>query len=130
MIAAKEGRVIARRAVPCLLTLTLAAAAPTHAMTRARLVWSMSGLAPAAQAETDASGVYHGVGIVKAIQPKTGALTLDHEDIVGFMPAMEMMYKVKSPALANGLKVGDRVEFDVDAKTYTILGARRVGVAK
>jgi Cu/Ag efflux protein CusF len=76
--------------------------------------------------ETAASGVFHGVGVVTAIQPKTGALTLDHEDIKGFMPAMEMMYNVESPSVSEGLAVGDRVRFDIDAKSYTILGVERL----
>jgi Cu(I)/Ag(I) efflux system periplasmic protein CusF len=80
----------------------------------------------AAQVETAATGVFHGVGVVKDIQRSTGALTLDHEDIKGLMPAMIMMYRVKTPAVSQGLEVGDRVEFQVDAKSYTILSARRI----
>ena len=83
-----------------------------------------------AQAETNAAGVFHGFGIVKAIQARTGALTLDHEEIVGWMPAMEMMYKVTSPAVSKGVKIGDRVGFDVDAKSYTILRVEPAPKAK
>lgn len=83
-----------------------------------------------AQTETNAVGVFHGIGIVKAIQARTGALTLDHEDIAGWMPAMEMMYKVKSPAVSKGVKIGDRVGFDVDAKSYTILRVEPAPKAK
>lgn len=74
-----------------------------------------------AQTETNAVGVFHGFGIVKAIQARTGALTLDHEEIVGWMPAMEMMYKVKLPSVSKGVRIGERIGFDVDAKSYTIL---------
>ena len=83
-----------------------------------------------AQFETSATGVFHGVGVVKDIQPSTGALTLDHEDIKGLMPAMIMMYRVKTPAVSQGLKVGDRVEFDVDAKSFTILSAKPISPAR
>jgi Cu/Ag efflux protein CusF len=79
-----------------------------------------------AQLETDAQGVFHGVGIVKQIEAVSGALTLDHEDIVGLMPAMEMMYRVKTPEVSQGLKVGDRVEFEVEGKNYTILSVKVV----
>ena len=79
-----------------------------------------------AQLETNGQGVFHGVGIVKQIEPGSGALTLDHEDIVGLMPAMEMMYRVKTPEVSQGLEVGDRVEFDVDGKSYTILSVKVV----
>jgi Cu/Ag efflux protein CusF len=75
-----------------------------------------------AQAQTnEPSGVFHGVGIVKAIDPSSGALTLDHEEIKGLMPAMEMMYRVKSPAASLGLRPGDKIDFSLDAKSYTIL---------
>ena len=75
------------------------------------------------QAETAATGIFHGVGIDAA----SGALTLDHEDILGLMPAMVMMYRVQSPDLSRGLGVGDRIAFDVDGKTYTIVGVKRLG---
>jgi Cu/Ag efflux protein CusF len=79
-----------------------------------------------AQFETNAPGVFHGVGIIKQIQAGTGALTLDHEDIAGLMPAMEMMYRVATPEVSRGLEVGDRVAFDVDGKSYTILSVKLI----
>jgi Cu/Ag efflux protein CusF len=79
------------------------------------------------QAETAATGIFHGVGVVTAIDAASGALTLDHEDIIGLMPAMVMMYRVQSPDLSRGLGVGDRIAFDVDGKTYTIVGVKRLG---
>jgi Cu/Ag efflux protein CusF len=83
-----------------------------------------------AQVETNAVGVFHGVGVITAIQASTGALTLNHDEIKGLMPAMEMMYRVKSLGVSKGLTVGDRIGFDVDAKTYTILRVERLGRAK
>ncbi len=77
-----------------------------------------------ARFEKAASSVFHGVGVVTAIDSGTGALTLDHEDIPGLMPAMEMMYRVDTPELSRGVKVGDRVDFDLDGKTYTVLGVK------
>ena len=67
------------------------------------------------------SGVFSGHGIVTAIQPGTGALTIKHDDIAGFMPAMEMMYKIKSPALSKDLHPGDTIDFTIDAAKYEIL---------
>jgi Cu/Ag efflux protein CusF len=78
-------------------------------------------------AETAATGIFHGVGVVTAIDSASGALTVDHEDILGLMPAMVMMYRVQSPDLSRGLGVGDRIAFDVDGKTYTIVGVKRLG---
>ncbi len=83
-----------------------------------------------AQLETDATGIFHGVGVVKEIEASTGAVTLDHDDIEGLMPAMIMMYRVKTPSVSQGLKVGDRVEFEVDAKSFTILSAKAIAPTK
>lgn len=86
--------------------------------------------APTMLAQAEPTGVFHGVGIIKAIDPRSGALTLDHEEIKGLMPAMEMMYRVKSRGVSAGLRVGDRIAFSLDAKSYTILDARAVGPAR
>jgi len=80
--------------------------------------------------ETAARGVFHGVGVVTAIDAATGALTLDHEDIKGLMPAMIMMYRVASPTLSKGLRAGDKIAFDIDAKRYTITRVRLLRRAK
>jgi len=74
-----------------------------------------------ALAQEATSGVFSGRGVVTAVQPGTGALTFKHEDIKGFMPAMEMMYKVRSPALSNDLHPGDAITFKIDAAKYEIL---------
>jgi Cu/Ag efflux protein CusF len=81
------------------------------------------------QAETAATGVFHGVGVVTAIDAASGALTLDHEEIKGLMPAMVMMYRVEARDISEGLGVGDRISFDLDAKSYTIVGVKRLGKA-
>jgi Cu/Ag efflux protein CusF len=78
-----------------------------------------------AQAEPAVTGVFHGVGVVTAIDAASGALTLDHDEIKGLMGAMEMMYRVKSRDISDGLGVGDRIAFDVDG-TYTIVGVKRL----
>jgi Cu/Ag efflux protein CusF len=100
-----------------LLPLASLAAAPSRALV--------------AQAQPgEPAGVFHGVGIVKAIDPASGALTLDHEAIRGLMPAMEMMYRVQSPAVIADLRVGDRVDFSLDGRSLTILDAKIIERAK
>jgi Cu(I)/Ag(I) efflux system protein CusF len=77
----------------------------------------------AAQAqESAATGVFHGVGVVKGIDAAKGWLTLDHGDIKGFMSAMVMMYRTDPPTLVAGLRVGDKVAFDIDAAHSVIVG--------
>ena len=99
--------------------------------------WSMVaaallGLAMGAAAaqETATQGIFEGHGIVKAVAPETGAITLAHDDIRGFMPAMEMMYRVASPELSRDLKPGDEVEFKIDAAKYLIVDVKRLGRGK
>jgi Cu/Ag efflux protein CusF len=67
------------------------------------------------------SGVFFGHGMVKAIQAGTGVLTIAHDDIKGFMPAMKMMYKVKSTELGKGVRPGDVIDFRIDALRYEIV---------
>ena len=79
-----------------------------------------------AVAEEATSGVFAGHGIVTAIQSGSGALTIRHDNIAGFMPAMEMMYKIKSPSLAKDLHPGDTIDFKIDAAKYVIVGVTLV----
>ena len=76
------------------------------------------------------SGIFAGHGRVKAVAPGTGALTIAHDDIEGFMPAMEMMYKVKDRDLSRDLRPGDAIDFKIDASSYTVIQVTRVPAAK
>jgi len=86
--------------------------------------------ASAAAAQEATSGVFSGHGVVKAVAPGTGWLTIAHDDIKDFMPAMQMMYKVKAPDLTTDLRPGDVIDFKIDAATYTIIGVKLVAHAK
>lgn len=79
-------------------------------------------------AQTSSSGqkVFHGTGIVTAVEPD-GSLTVNHQPIAGLMPAMEMTFKVASRSLSNGVRPGDRIEFDVEGQHYTIQQLKVVG---
>ena len=80
--------------------------------------------------ESAAKGVFKGHGVVKAVASTTGALTLSHDEMKGFMPAMEMMYRVKSPELTKDLHPGDVIDFTIDAEKYTIVDVKLVSRAK
>lgn len=56
---------------------------------------------------------YRGRGVVKIINIKEGWIEIDHEDIPGLMPAMEMEFWVKEKSLLGQARVGDRVDFGV-----------------
>lgn len=56
---------------------------------------------------------YPGTGVVKIINRKEGWIEIDHEDIKGLMPAMEMEFWVKDRTLLDKVSVGDRVDFTI-----------------
>jgi len=54
----------------------------------------------------------NGVGVIKAIDPKQGTITLDHQPIKELnWPAMTMAFKVADPKLLAGRTVGEKVNF-------------------
>lgn len=70
---------------------------------------------PAGPAAAVATNSYKGVGVVKAIDPKGPAIEIDHGDIEGLMPAMEMEFPVTDRSLLNGIAVNDRIDFTIEA---------------
>lgn len=52
---------------------------------------------------------YTVVGQIVTVQPDPPRVTIRHEDIEGFMPAMTMPFTVREPALLEGKKPGDLV---------------------
>ena len=56
---------------------------------------------------------WHVRGVVRAILPELNVVVLSHEELTGFMPAMTMGFRATSPALYNGIRVGDTVRFTV-----------------
>jgi protein SCO1/2 len=52
-------------------------------------------------------------GTVRNVDVANGILRVAHEEIPNYMPAMTMPFTVKDPALLNGLKPSDRVQFEL-----------------
>ena len=63
------------------------------------------------------SNQYKAEGVVKAINQKAPAIEIDHGDIEGLMPAMQMEFPVTDASLLNGIAVNDRIEFTVENAT-------------
>jgi Cu/Ag efflux protein CusF len=80
--------------------------------------------------ETGAEGIFYGRGLVKAVEPGTGWVTLAHNDIMGCMPAMEMMFRVRAPEVSRELRPGDTIDFTLDGGEYVILDAKLVSHAE
>jgi len=71
--------------------------------------------APSGPAAAIAADTYKGVGVVKSIDTKRPAIEIDHGDIEGLMPAMQMEFPVTDPKLLNGIAVNDRIDFTIEA---------------
>ena len=76
---------------------------------------SANNQAPTGPAAAVASNHYQGVGVVKAIDSKAPAIEIDHGDIDGLMPAMQMEFPVTDSSLLNGIAVNDRIDFTIEA---------------
>lgn len=81
-----------------------------------------SGPAAAVQTKT-----FVGVGFVTAVKPELAVVELNHDEIKGLMPAMQMEFHVKDKSLITGLVPGDRIEFTVD---YGVGGIVITGIRK
>jgi Cu(I)/Ag(I) efflux system periplasmic protein CusF len=57
---------------------------------------------------------YKSVGVVKSIDADAGRITVDHEEIPGYMGAMEMTEAVRDAKMLETVKVGDKIEFDLE----------------
>jgi Cu/Ag efflux protein CusF len=58
--------------------------------------------------------IYKAVGIIKKTDAETDKITIDHEDIKGYMSAMEMDFSVNDKSLIESSKIGDKVDFEIE----------------
>jgi Cu/Ag efflux protein CusF len=56
---------------------------------------------------------YPGTGIVTIVNRKEGWVEINHEEIKGLMPAMQMEWPVKNRSMLKSIRVGDKVNFAV-----------------
>lgn len=96
-----------------LCTAAILATGPALAQSVSGDMKGMSGMAVMGKKAPPAK-IGHGTGVITAIDPKTAKLTIQHEPIpaVGW-PAMTMAFKANPPTLLRGLRVGQRIGFDV-----------------
>jgi Cu(I)/Ag(I) efflux system periplasmic protein CusF len=69
--------------------------------------------APTGPAAAVQSNSYQGIGVVKSIDLKAPAIEIDHGDIEGLMPAMQMEFPVTDASMLNGIAVNDRIDFTI-----------------
>jgi Cu/Ag efflux protein CusF len=56
---------------------------------------------------------YPGTGVIMIINRKEGWVEINHEEIKGLMPAMQMEFWLKDRSLVDNVNVGDRVDFTI-----------------
>ena len=62
----------------------------------------------------DARGPAAANSIVRLLQAALPGIEIEHEDIVGLMPAMQMEFPVSDAALLKGLALNDHIDFTID----------------
>ena len=63
---------------------------------------------------------YRGEGQVLQVDAAQGRVMIAHQEIIGFMAAMTMTFRVKDSKLLDGFKPGDRVEFTLDETPQSV----------
>jgi Cu/Ag efflux protein CusF len=96
------------RSEPSLVALGLLAALALPAAASACAHHEGRGDAPTAA--TDREG-WETTGTVRRIEPERRSITIQHEEVPGYMPAMTMPFEVEDARLLEGLSVGDHVRF-------------------
>jgi Cu/Ag efflux protein CusF len=73
---------------------------------------SMGSIAHAQQASATAAQTEMSDGEIKKVDKDAGKLTIKHGELKNLgMPGMTMVFKVKSPAMLDKIKEGDKVRF-------------------
>ena len=72
---------------------------------------------PAMAADKSKIKTFDGTGAVTKVNLEIGSVELDHEEIKGLMPAMQMEFYVSDKKMLEKLKVGDKVDFILEDNT-------------
>jgi protein SCO1/2 len=94
------------------------------------LIFALIGLAASCSPPAPARR-YPLTGQVLAVHPERQAITLKHDDIAGYMPAMTMSYAVARPDLLTGRVPGELISatLEVDASEGRLVEIRHIGAA-
>lgn len=72
---------------------------------------------------------FNSTGVIRGIDAKALKVTIDHEDIPGFMSAMEMEFPAANASVVEGFAVGDKVTFVVEKSGSKVVLASMAKVA-
>jgi cytochrome oxidase Cu insertion factor (SCO1/SenC/PrrC family) len=59
----------------------------------------------------ESKDVGHGVGIVESFDQQRATIQIDHEEIKGLMPPMNMQFSVEDKSLLDSINPGDKIDF-------------------
>ena len=96
----------------------------------------MLGLIAGCRRSSPTTTTYPIRGIVRAVNPDAGDVTIAHEAIPGFMGAMTMPFTVADRSLLDDVRPGDevagvlRVRFEPDGKSVAALSLAELGVTR
>jgi Cu/Ag efflux protein CusF len=76
------------------------------------------------KSENVAKQTYRSVGVVKASDKDKSEITIDHEDIPGLMSAMTMDFPLADKNLLKTVKIGDKIEFELERKASEVFVTR------
>lgn len=65
--------------------------------------------------------IYTSAGLIKKIDAENGKITIDHEDIPGYMSAMQMTESVGDRSILQSLKTGDKINFELERTGANLL---------
>jgi Cu/Ag efflux protein CusF len=68
--------------------------------------------------------IYRTSGVIKKINAESNTIAIYHEDIPGYMAAMEMDFTVGDKAIFENARAGDRVEFEFERTGENIVITR------
>ena len=77
-------------------------------------------LAGSISAQSDSKKAYTFHGRVEKVNRKSGTLTVNGEEVEGWMPAMTMQYRVDNPTVLTGIKAGVQIEATVYERDLTL----------
>lgn len=76
------------------------------------IVTELRKLSPiAAESAVDSKDEEHGIGIVESFDQERATIQIDHEEIKGMMPPMNMQFSVEDRSLLDSVNPGDKIDF-------------------
>lgn len=66
------------------------------------------------QSKREPIKTFSGTGVVVLVNLKEGWIEINHDDIAGVMPAMQMEWFVKDKSMLNSIQAGEKVDFTIE----------------